>query len=454
MVSIDLSKTCQGVEGFGVMVPAHSAVNSAIYSNAFLSSLIGDLGCSIIRTMFLTQEGAVPDSSLLDIQLKDLRYLLSIRPDLKILASISSPPMIYKDDKGRLRSECREAFGEYLMDMCDIFDSQGCPLYGFGLQNSPQMGTTLGYDRLAGSSAYCKYDTESYYQMYKVLHDLKVRRGCTVRLIAPEDSLFYNQQLDDTLRKITSDPMTSSELSFIGALDYADTTRGALAVQRSTDPNATLVDLYRHSYSEAAITAAKYSRDLWVLETCSEEQLWTTQVDYSQTVTPRDPQYFSRLPVGCIGLALKIMGALVQGNASAYVYWLASTVPDETFEHNIYGNYSEQAMCVSGMPTEKFQVAKHFFKYIKPGMVRVNTTSKDVSSCAFKSASEIVIILINDSDRIIDTDVLLSEAIEVLPYVSYTSVYKDYHRLLPGNVVGGCVSLTLLPSSIVTIVVG
>jgi len=74
MVKIDISKTFQTVRGFGVTLPATN-VNSKVYTRPFLESLLKDLGCSIIRTMFPTQKDATPDPERLKVQSADLNFM-------------------------------------------------------------------------------------------------------------------------------------------------------------------------------------------------------------------------------------------------------------------------------------------------------------------------------------------------------------------------------------------
>jgi len=452
MIRVDVSSTYQTIQGFGVMVPPHSEEHSSVYSHDFFDLLVNDLGCDIVRTMFLTQNGAVPDQGLLDIQLSDFADLVALKPDLKILASISSPPAAMKSADGRLNPGFMSAFGNYLFEMCDKFDRAGCPVYGMGLQNGPTCSPSLGYDRDGGPLSACTYDAESYQKMFKVLCTLKGQWGSSVKLIASEDDFFLLPRVENFVDCIVSDPATASYLDILGAQGYIDTSWGSLMVVRNSNPEAKLKDLYAASNIEFLDSVKQFGKEIWMLEDCSEAPHWVESIDYDLVATPRDPHYIEMLPTASIDLALKIRSALVDGGFSSYVYWLASTVPGDPVVQGIWGNDPEQALCHEGIPTCKYQAAKHFFKYVTPGMVRTYTSSTEVDSCAFISDDSIVVVLINDRDVIVDT-VMDFSGISVSSFTSYTSVENDYHQKDSGSVVGGRIDLSLLPNSITTFVV-
>jgi|GEM_PF-5819434 len=433
MVHIDASKTFQTIVGFGVTIPSHAADQSKVYSQAFFDMLVNDLGCSIIRTEFLTQATETPDQTLLDIQLNDFNYLKSIKLDLKVLASISSPPgtMI---DSGKLKSSSRESFGKYLFDMCDDFEQHNCPIYGLGFQNNPV------------TNSLCNYDSESYYQMFKIMSEIKSKCNSQVKLLATEDESCTALRIREFLDKIDSDSAVKNSLEFLGVRGHIDTSWGNLMTIRVSNPTATLKDLYAYVYSKFKTEISSFGKDFWLIENNFEDPSWKTNIDYNRTVTHRDPEYYSMLPMASMDLALKIHSALTSGNFSAYVYWLASTL----LPVSLPVRDSRETLCDKGLKTLKYQVAKHFYKYILPGMVRIDAVSEDVGVSAFIS-DKVVAVLINDRNVIVESSIELVGA-NVSAFTSYASVQNEFHHQESGSIVNNKIDITMLPNSIITFV--
>lgn len=439
MVRVDASKKYQTISGFGVTVPYHLGIHSSVYNHAFFDALVNDLGCSIIRTKFLTQDTATPDPDLLAVQLGDFRDLVALKPDLKILASIAAPPGTMRDGSGRLRSESRDDFGRYMFDMCEVFERSGCPIYGVGLQDGP----TTGYS--------CVYDKESYYEMFKVMSRLKAERSSSVRLLATEDDFKAWSNVRDLVDRINSDPEVAGCLDLLGVQGHMDVSWGDLMVLRGSYPAAVLKDAYNDMCSRFSGVASPYGKERWVIESCHEDRVWKVARDYSGVITIRDPMYHCLIPTAAMDLGLKINSALTYGGFSSYVYWFASSVAQETLDPDVDLKDPSKALCIKGEKTFKYQVAKHFFKYVLPGMSRVEVASDGLEGSAFTS-DKVVVVLINDKDTIVEDSVEFAGA-SVSKFTSYTSVENEYHHEESGVVSGNKVAVMMLPNSIATIVV-
>jgi O-glycosyl hydrolase len=449
MIRVDISKRYQTVQGFGALVPPHSQAASAVYTDRFLEMLVKDLGCSVVRTLFLRQEGDTPDATALERQISDLSRMRNHRPDLKIIATVTAPPGVMRADDGSLKSDSAGAFAQYLMDMCATFEGSGCPVYALSLQNGPTTNPTIGFSRDFKLS--CAYDAQSYFNVFKALAVEKERRGSSVKLIASDDSMFVIPRVCNFVGKIVSDESVSANLGILGAHGYIPANWEALMALRATLPVAKLPDLYAAANADFKRSVEEYGRDTWLFEDCGEQAIWKDNIDYSLVVTPRESQYFVPFPMAAIDLALKIRAALVNGNVAAYVYWLSTTMENNE-EGADYGNDAEQALCLKGTPTCKYQAAKHFFSYVEPGMVRVGADSVDTLSCAFESEGKTVAVVINNLDDIVDTSIEFVGS-TAASYTSYTSVENDYHRQESGSLSGGRSDVTLLPNSITTFVV-
>jgi O-glycosyl hydrolase len=413
VVRIDTYKTFQTIAGFGVTIPSHSESQASVYNQTFFDALVNDLG-SIIRTLFQDT-----------LELRDFKALKALRPDLKIVASVKSPPGTMVDG-GRLKPESREAFGEHLFNLCDAFEKSGAPIYGVGFQNGPSNGS-------------CVYDEEAYYQMFKTMCRLKAQRQSTVKLLGTEDNLYAAPTMRRILDRISAD------LGFCGVQGYINTSRGSLMMLQSSIPEPTLKDVFNSVYSNLKAIVGPTGKDIWVVESCYDELSWkAAAIDYSRVVTIRDPDYFGSLSTAALELAQKISSALTHGNVCSYIYGLASTVPGGEV-------IPEKTLCDKGAKGLKYQAVKHFFKYVLPGMVRVEASSDEVTASAFKSDKAVVAVLINDKDVILESHIDIAGA-NISRFSSFMSVANEFHHQESGDVVGSRISLTMLPNSITTIV--
>ena len=97
---------------------------------------------------------------------------------------------------------------------------------------------------------------------------------------------------------------------------------------------------------------------------------------------------------GALNLALDLHAALYYGNISAWVWWQGSQATPDEFS------------LMSGTTTgKKYSVSKHYYRYIRPGSVRIKSTSGDPDffSTAWenqlKGTATIVIINAGKADK-------------------------------------------------------
>ncbi|HLU93477.1 MAG TPA: hypothetical protein VKZ54_05100, partial [Membranihabitans sp.] len=125
------------------------------------------------------------------------------------------------------------------------------------------------------------------------------------------------------------------------------------------------------------------------------------------------------------GVASYIHHALVDGHVSAFVCWQISDVERST--HGIMDMKT---------PTKKTFVAMHYWKYIRPGFVRVQAESEngDVRVSAFKdpTTDRLVIVVINNKPgkEILDVETKTDNGKQFVPYV--TSQTKNFE---PGEAI-------------------
>ena len=94
---------------------------------------------------------------------------------------------------------------------------------------------------------------------------------------------------------------------------------------------------------------------------------------------------------GAMTLAGNIFNALGCGNTSAWVFWSFSVEP---------GN-AEFGLVVGNRPSARYFVSKQFYKFIRPGAMRVAAASAGIPALAFKdnNANTVSVILFNNTSQ-------------------------------------------------------
>jgi glucuronoarabinoxylan endo-1,4-beta-xylanase len=95
---------------------------------------------------------------------------------------------------------------------------------------------------------------------------------------------------------------------------------------------------------------------------------------------------------GAMSLAKAMYTALKSGNVSAWVFWTLST--------STLDQYS--LMSSSGALSSRYYISKNFYRYIRPGAIRINAEADESSKIfpvAFKQDAnkEVTLVMINDN---------------------------------------------------------
>jgi hypothetical protein len=147
-------------------------------------------------------------------------------------------------------------------------------------------------------------------------------------------------------------------------------------------------------------------------------------------------------------MAQDMFNALTQANASAYVYWQWSETAAQ----------GEHSLMVNGQPAIKYHVAKHFYRYVRPGAVRIGATSSDarLRTISFKhpQTGAVTHVLFNPNGDNANATINLSGSGLPSTYKQYRTSGTENHVQL-ANVNGtNTLNVTLPPNSIVTLYSG
>lgn len=350
----------------------------------------------------------------------------------------------WHDSNNILKPDQRDNYGKYLAGFCRGFQANfGLPVYAVSVQNE------LMFDEFYNS---CRYD----YDMSTVdwaakpprvrpdagskfspaFHDTVAAIGrqfraqkVSAKLAGPEsvgpDNAHFTMTEEGYITAVMSDPATRGDLGILNIHGY-----GGDAIHPGGSRSA-----WAKFYSDVK----GYGRPLWMTEESGEDNAWTTSHNGSKEN-------------GAISVATHIDEALAYGNCNAYLYWQitdpkpsggALTTPDLT----------------TGVNTQakKYCAAKHFFRYIRPGAVRLGTTgdTETFSACAFTHDANktLTVVLINTATTPEPATITLPTSGPAFASFQTWRTSADESFAAQPNVtaLGGKLSLTLPPQSVVTL---
>jgi O-glycosyl hydrolase len=257
-----------------------------------------------------------------------------------------------------------QQFGRYVAAYVKGFEQHfGVPMYAISVQN--ELAFHVGYN----SSV---YDPSLYVKALKAVANAFTHYGISTKIMGPEDVGVGD----------VSDPyILKRQFEYINAI--------------RNDPEAMeALDIYAiHGYANDGITTSR-SAPMW-------SQYWN-----GRNVTPTwtgikndgKPSWMTEISgepttwEGALRLAGSVTDALVQSDVSAWVYWQMSE-----------GTTPTASALTAGADTTavKYTAAKHFFRYIRPGAVRVGATPSDpagvyVSSFVRDADHTLTTVLVNE----------------------------------------------------------
>ncbi|WP_116105300.1 T9SS type A sorting domain-containing protein [Lewinella sp. IMCC34191] len=181
-----------------------------------------------------------------------------------------------------------------------------------------------------------------------------------------------------------------------------------------------------------------YGKKSWMTETSGENEAWLFPTDAFPSQ-------------GAWSLGLRIHQALTTGRQSAWVYW---TFIDGEEDGSVtdFGLTNES----QGNQSAKYNAAKHFFRYIRPGAYRVATTASDsilyVSAYTRDKDGMITVVLINGSQESMTPAISFTGPAPADSELSvYTSASGNYWTSSTVTMADGEISVTVPAYGIVTL---
>lgn len=360
-ITVDVGQRHQVVHGMG----AHMTWVSQAERPAFPEAFVEDLGATACR---VSMEGRVCKevATVDDIKWQDFDWKRNdqiavaascVKQNPKefiVLGTVFTPPHWMKEGAelqhgdescgGSLREDRIPHFARFLSQyLLGIHEKFGIDLYALSLQNE-----------LLFKEPYqsCVYTPELYYKTVMAVGAEFEKAGIKTRIMGPEDMTFWPDRFVGFVRKIMDDPQGKQYLDFFCSHGYTDGVKS----EGGSQSNSALWKALR-----------KYNKELWMTETSGEKPDWD----------------------GGLTMAAKIHNGLVYGNVSGWSY---GSINDPN---------GSGALMTAMKPTTKYYTSKQYYKFIRPGAVRVSAgpdaqgNGLNVSAFMHEANNTLTIVLLN-----------------------------------------------------------
>lgn len=406
-IVIDKTDKYQTIDGFGFFGAADVWWSSpaAMWDDAWGEKVISDLGISIWRNeVFPPSMPGVPQDAdwakqkpvVLGLKAKADKY----KVDLKFIATVWSPPADLKwpcnmswagdanatrqagavstKNGGTLNPNKYSVYADWLKSNLQMYKDAGVDMYALSLQNELMFKQTFNS---------CTY-TISWYNDLLVNVVPKIKAGFPNIKIYGAENMLDMEGKDENWQwfyhsGVKANPEAASNLDILAVHGYSD---GVAASSGSA-----LAKMWTNHKEHFSLPMNKKA---WMTETSGYVDTWEKSGDKP----------------GALNLAMDIHSGLFYGNMSAWVWWQGSQ-----------SNIDEFALMSGTTPSKKYFVSKHFYRYIRPGAVRVKSISEDpeffVTAYENTAKESQAIVIINAGN----TDKALS-----LKGVGLAATYKMY----------------------------
>jgi len=366
VVKIDPYTEYQRIHGFGTSMVNYKEFPAEYFQEDFLDMIVNDLGMSILRIPitehleyrnddddpdhYAWENFYLSDNNCRRGMEETFRFVGELKKrgvDL-FMASPWSPPQYMKTNRapiqgGFLRADMYEEFAEYLSAYIMLAKiNWDVDIRWISLQNE---SIFIEFYRS------CLYHGYGMKEALKAIMDKFERENIETRLLINEDMLFP-ERVYDFLDPVFSDPVSSK---------YP----GDIAVHRHASGNELL---------QWKDLASAYGREYHMTETSGHQTTWD----------------------GAMAMAVDMHEYLVLGNFSSWIYWQISG--------NTGGsNPGLYTLMLEGKPTPKYYAAKHFYRNIRPGAIRVEASCEDdsilISAYKHPATGDLTLVLINPSQK-------------------------------------------------------
>jgi len=461
-ITVDCGARHQTIEGFGTAIYLYSNAPLYLYPKPeFRKLYVEDLGASMVRAELhpsvLPEEvedwreisyknfvlaGDARRQRLVRGNLEFVAGIARLNPQVKFTPSVWSPPGWMKTNGqptrgGNLRKDRYMHYAKYLAEWCLLMKEQyGVPIYAIGVQNEPYFFEPYNS---------CIYKNGAdYAEMVKTVGRMFEQMKIETKIFGPEDmTKFPERVMKYYIKPVMDDAEARRYLHIFATHGYSDGIESAGGIK---DNNRLWQMIQQHG------------RPLWMTETGAGWTDWEA-VERTRTTGRRKGQKYN-VPGALDGIGYMMHSSLVYGNISAWLLWQIA-VKDGAGEHGLV-IMKETGRDITPILTKKYFVARHYYRFIRPGAVRVGA-GPDGEGDVFVSAfvhdrkGTLAVILINRGEADRDVTLTLKDGPPVDAFETYRTTQKDDANCTPvadTKVVAGKVAVRLPARSITTLYSG
>ena len=366
-VLIDLSTTYQEIDGFGAFM------GSGEVSPDTVISLAEDIGMSMARFGLIGGREGVGFEDVNDNSDPHILNLDGFNPDVisisnmqrvapfvdKFILTVWSPAGWMKFNKwengvegystdNKLDPRYYEEYAEEILAYIKIVKREtGKDIYGIGLQNEPQFNEPYPS---------CQVSPAEFRDIIKVVGPRLEAEGYGDVKLFWAEALPAQNAIDDYISAVKNDPVAEKYADIVAIHNYDS---DGISVGGAG------CNYWRNIYDWAQ--EGNYQYKTWMTETSGHQDNWN----------------------GAMTLAGNIFNALNCGQASAWVFWSFS----------VSSGSAEFGLVVSNRPSSRYYVSKQYYKFIRPGAVRVEASSEAIPVLAFNDEQNetVSVILFNNT---------------------------------------------------------
>jgi glucuronoarabinoxylan endo-1,4-beta-xylanase len=350
-ISIDLEETHQTIEGFGTCLVTYRDYPPEYHDPEFLDLVVNDLGISILRvpvmehTEYQNDDGDPDHFNWQGFYMQNNNRRKGMDEELKLyqefkkrgvdrfMATPWSPPQYMKTNRapikgGHLRADMTDEFAEFLS--------------AYIILAKKNYDIDINWMSIQNELLFAQFFRSCVYQPYILRETVRSvnrkfkKEGINTKILIPEDMMFLHR-MKAYIEPTMADPETKNF-------------NGHFSTHRKAE---------KEELRQWVEETKQYQRQNWMTETSGHNANWQ----------------------GALKMASDIQDYLVNGNFSAWVYWQLSGGSGNNIEQE--GKYN---LLVAGKPTPKYYAAKHFYRFVRPGALRLEATpvSDSLLVAAFK----------------------------------------------------------------------
>jgi len=405
-VSIDPAKTHQTIEGFGSCIIDFTDAPAFYADSSLYDRIVDDLGLTMLRMSIPQELEAVNDDDdpnhfawenfNMHFMERRMRFAQALkkRGVTRFIAATWSPPEFTKTHRATVQ-------GGHLR--ADRYEEYAENMAAFIIAAKQNWGIDIGSISIQNELLFiepyksCIYNPQQVREAVRALMRKFAREGITTQIHLPEDMMFADRMLH-SIQPTMDDPETRRF-------------KGHFATHRQEE---------YAGVSKWYEATKQYGRQTWMTETSGHDQTWP----------------------GAMKMAGDMHAYLVGGQMSAWLYWQVAE------PRSVY------ALMDSTRTSPKYFAAKHFYRYVRPGAVRVESRSSnpDVLASAFRHDADgtLTTVLINRSDSAQGVQVSVTNPDDPMTYQVFRSTENE-GCVLVGNLPKNQRTFTLPARSIVTL---